>query len=102
MNKSSFFRQSTLFYWLISILFATFFGVSLSSAQITKNPIPEPIEKSNLSVGFEEIVKIPDSGTEKNTSARLNLLLSPKDGSGRLFVNDMRGKLYIIINRKAT
>jgi glucose/arabinose dehydrogenase len=102
MKKSSFLRKSTLFYWLLSILLTTFLGASISSAQITKNPIAEPIEKSKISVGFEEIVKISDSGTEKNTSARLNLLLSPRDGSGRLFVNDMRGKLYAIINRKAT
>ncbi len=75
---------------------------SIFSAQITNNPIPEPIEKSKISVGLEEVVKIPDSGSGENKFARLNLLIPAGDGSRRLFVNDMRGKLYVIIDRKAT
>jgi Ca2+-binding RTX toxin-like protein len=60
------------------------------------NTIPERIEKSELYVGFQEVAQIPESGNENNQSARLNLLVDPGDGSGRLFVNDMRGKLYVI------
>ena len=60
------------------------------------DPIPEPIEQSELSIGFQEIVQIPNSGSQNNLSARLNLLAAPGDNSGRLFVNDMRGKLYVI------
>ena len=73
----------------------------ISSAQIT-NPIPEPIQKSELAVGLEEVAQIPDSGTDREKAARLNLLTHAGDGSGRLFVNDMRGKLYIIVNGTAT
>ena len=74
----------------------------ISQAQIT-NPIPEPIKKSELSVGLEEVVQIPNSGTERrNKAARLNLLTHAKDGSRRLFVNDMRGKLYVIVDGTAT
>ncbi|WP_013320741.1 PQQ-dependent sugar dehydrogenase [Gloeothece verrucosa] len=65
---------------------------------ITSNPIPELIKKSSLSVGLQEVAHIPNSGTGSNSAARLNFLSSANDGSGRLFVNDMRGKLYVIDN----
>jgi glucose/arabinose dehydrogenase len=74
---------------------------SISQAQIT-NPIPEKIEKSKLAIALQEIVQIPKSGTAREKVARLNFLTYVGDGSGRLFVNDMRGKLYVIINGKAS
>jgi glucose/arabinose dehydrogenase len=95
-------KKYSFLYWVCSVLFITLAFSSISSAQITKNPIPEPIEKSKISVGLEEVVKIPNSGSVDNPFARLNLLLPAGDGSGRLFVNDMRGKLYVIIDRTAT
>ena len=103
MKKLSIINKSTFPYWICSVFFAVLAFASISSAQITKNPIPELVEKSKLSVGLEEVVKIPDSGTDKNENkaARLNLLIPPGDGSGRLFVNDMRGKLYVIVDRTA-
>jgi glucose/arabinose dehydrogenase len=102
MTKQKFQKKSSYVCWICTVIFGILLFANISSAQITANPIPEPIHKSNLSVGLEEVVKIPDSGDEKEPSARLNLLISAGDGSGRLFVNDMRGKLYVIINRKAT
>jgi glucose/arabinose dehydrogenase len=102
MKKSLFTKRYPLLYWIFSVFFLFLIFSSISSAQITKNPITEPIEKSKLSVGLEEIVKIPDSGSEENISARLNLIIPAGDGSGRLFVNDMRGKLYVMIDRSAT
>lgn len=104
MKKSILTKKSTFPYWICSVFFAVIAFASISSAQLTKNPIPSVIEKSKLSVGLEEVVKLPDSGNDKdeNKAARLNLLIPPGDGSGRLFVNDMRGKLYVIINRVAT
>ncbi|MEB3279937.1 MAG: PQQ-dependent sugar dehydrogenase [Lyngbya sp.] len=105
IKKSSLINKSSFHYWICSVFLAVIVFASLSEAQITQNPIPEPIEKSKLSIGLEEVVKIPDSGSDKNNNnkaARLNLLLSPGDGSGRLFVNDMRGKLYVIVDRTAT
>lgn len=104
MKKFSLIKKFTFPYWICSVFFAVIAFASISSAQITKNPIPSLIEKSKLSVGLEEIVKIPDSGRkeDENKAARLNLLISPGDGSGRLFVNDMRGKLYVIVDRTAT
>ncbi|MDF5714423.1 MAG: PQQ-dependent sugar dehydrogenase [Rhizonema sp. NSF051] len=87
--------------WLCIILFFTVTFSTIVSAQITQNPIPEPIEKSNLSVGLTEVVKIPDSGGDQ-PSAQLNLLAAAGDGTGRLFVNDTRGKLYLIADSSAT
>ncbi|WP_036800743.1 sorbosone dehydrogenase family protein [Pleurocapsa sp. PCC 7319] len=71
-----------------------------SPAQIT-SPIPKPIEKSELSVGLVEVVQIPNSGTDTEKAARLNLLTHAGDGSKRLFVNDMRGKLYVVVDDTA-
>ncbi|OUL37276.1 sugar dehydrogenase [Nostoc sp. T09] len=92
------------FYILFCVCFCLISIVALSnisSAQIT-DPIPEKVEKSKLSVGLKEVVQIPISGTGANRVARLNFLTHAGDGSGRLFVNDMRGKLYVINNRRVT
>lgn len=62
------------------------------------NPIPDPVPASTLSVGLRQIAQLPNSGTGSNAAARLNFLSSPHDGSDRLFVNDTRGKLYIVQN----
>jgi glucose/arabinose dehydrogenase len=104
MRKFKFIKKFIFLVWICSVLLVILVFSSISSAQITKNPIPEQIQKSNLSVGLKEIVKIPDSGSDKdeNKAARLNLLIPARDDSGRLFVNDMRGKLYVIINRATT
>lgn len=53
-------------------------------------------------MGLKEVVQIPISGAGRERVARLNLLTHAGDGSGRLFVNDMRGKLYVILNEKAS
>lgn len=89
------------FFRICLVLISSLVFSSVSYAQIT-NPIPEKIEKSQLAVGFEEIVQIPQSGTGRDKVARLNFLTHAGDGSGRLFVNDMRGKLYVIVNGKAS
>jgi hypothetical protein len=104
MRKFKFINKFIFLVWICSVLFGIFVFSSISSAQITKNTIPEQIQKSSLSIGLKEIVKIPDSGSDKdeNKAARLNLLIPARDDSGRLFVNDMRGKLYVIINRATT
>lgn len=77
---------------LVIVIALSFSGISCAQRM---NPIPDPIEKSEIVVAFEEVVKIPDS---KGRTARLNMLTHAGDGSGRLFVNDMEGKLYIIFD----
>ena len=89
------------FFYFVCLFFVVIVAIKqIASAQITA-PIPEPVPKSELIVGLEEVVQIPDSGTDGERAARLNLLAHPGDGSGRLFVNDMRGKLYVIVNGTA-
>lgn len=94
-------KKIYLLYFVCFIFLVIFVIVKISPKQIIA-PIPEPIEKSELSVGLEEVVAIPNSGTDREQAARLNLLTHAGDASGRLFVNDMRGKLYIIIDGNAT
>ena len=90
------------FICFICLIFSVILIITkISSAQIT-TPIPKPIEKSKLSVSLSEIVQIPNSGTDRVRAARLNLITHVGDGSGRLFVNDMRGKLYVIVDGAAT
>lgn len=94
-------KKFRFFCFISSFIFVFLVFTTIAPAQIT-NPIPEPIRKLELAVSLEEIVKIPNSGTDIQKAARLNLLTHAGDGSGRLFVNDMRGKLYVIVNNTAT
>ena len=87
--------------FVCSIFLVILVFTKIAPAQIVE-PIPEPIRKSELSVGLSEVVQIPNSGTDLEKAARLNLLTHAGDGSGRLFVNDMRGKLYVIVDGAAT
>lgn len=89
-----------LSWFVASMILVILVYTQITSTQIT-NPIPQAIAKSELAVGFKEIIKIPDSGTDNPKAARLNFLTHPGDGSGRLFVNDMRGKLYVIVDGEA-
>jgi len=57
------------------------------------DPIPEIPAFTELGIMVEFVAKIPDSD---NSPPRLNLLKHAHDQSGRLFINDQRGPLYII------
>ena len=94
-------KRFRFFCFITSIIFIFLVFTTVTPAQIT-NPIVEPIRKSELAVSLEEIVQIPNSGTDQEKAARLNLLTHAGDGSGRLFVNDMRGKLYVVVDGVAT
>lgn len=94
-------KKHFFIYWCCSVIFVTLCFGTISYAQITKNPIPA-IEKSKHGVGLSSVVQIPNSGSGEQRFARLNLLTHAGDGSGRLFVNDMRGNLYVIIDRRAS
>lgn len=63
-------------------------------AQTTNDPFPEPVEASKdvIVVGIEDFASLPDIDGER---ARPMLLLD-EPGTGRLFVNDMRGPLYAV------
>jgi hypothetical protein len=77
-------------------------ALNRTNSTVITNPITQLIPKSKLAISFLEIAQIPDSGKGKQKAARLNFITQANDGSGRLFVNDMRGKLYVINNKVAT
>jgi glucose/arabinose dehydrogenase len=54
-----------------------------------------PIANLGLTVEIEDVVTIPPSSPSA-PRARLNVLREAPDGSGRLFVNDLRGKLHVL------
>jgi len=70
--------------------------------QITENPIPAPIEKRGLAVEIRDVVRLPDTRglrpLDQDVSpagwARPNYVRDLPDG--RRFVNDSRGRLYLI------
>lgn len=59
------------------------------------DPIPGDVPMSQVVLLMEEYAQVPSSsgGTPK---ARINHLKPAGDGSGRLFVNDLRGKMYLV------
>jgi Glucose / Sorbosone dehydrogenase len=71
-------------------------------AQITSNPIPEPIVKKGLGVEIKDVVRLPDTRglrpAEQDVSpagwARVSYVRDLPDG--RRFANDSRGLLYLI------
>ena len=74
------------------IIVAGLFMASPALGQATNDPFPVPIETGAgvIRVDYREFATIPDVGGQP---ARPMLLID-EPGSGRLFVNDMRGPLY--------
>src|ERR1700704_4835534 len=76
--------------------------VSAAEAQITSNPIPEPIVKRWLAVEVKDLVRLPDTRglrpADKDVApeawARGRFVRELPDG--RRFANDSRGLLYRI------
>ncbi len=76
------------------VLLVTLLSASSALAQETNDPFPEPISSTAgvIQVNFSEFASVPDIDGQP---ARM-MLLSDEPGTGRLFVNDMRGQLYSI------
>ncbi|MEX0680983.1 MAG: PQQ-dependent sugar dehydrogenase [Balneolales bacterium] len=75
---------------IILVLFLTF----PVSGQTTNNPFPDPIEtvEGLIIVDVVDFASIPDSDGQP---ARMMLLVN-EPGTGRMFVNDMRGPLFSV------
>jgi glucose/sorbosone dehydrogenase len=73
-----------------------------ADAQITSNPIPEPIVKRGLAVEVKDLVRLPDTRGLRPADqdvapagwARVSYVRDLPDG--RRFANDSRGLLYLI------
>ena len=72
------------------VLLVTLLSASSALAQETNDPFPEPISSTDgvIQVNFSEFASVPDIDGQP---ARM-MLLSDEPGTGRLFVNDMRGQ----------
>ena len=62
--------------------------------KVGPDPIPETIKPSGLTIEIKDIFKAPKTSNEP-PYAMLNMLTHANDGSGRLFVNDIRGFIYV-------
>ncbi|MEZ4829892.1 MAG: PQQ-dependent sugar dehydrogenase [Bacteroidia bacterium] len=58
-----------------------------------KDPIPQKIEQSDFTLVIKEFAQVPPTADE-GQRARINKMAPLYDGSKRLFVHDLRGKLY--------
>ncbi|MEZ5277436.1 MAG: PQQ-dependent sugar dehydrogenase [Opitutaceae bacterium] len=71
-----------------------------SIAQIT-NPIPEVVRWSDITILIEPYVQIPASSAGFPRT-RIVQLKPAGDGSGRLFVNDLNGKMHLVSQGSAS
>src|SRR5262245_12305074 len=85
--------------FVLTVAICTAFAIE---AQITSNPIPEPIVKKGLAVEIKDVVRLPDTRglrpADQDVSpagwARVSYVRDLPDG--RRFANDSRGFLYLI------
>ena len=90
----------------VAALLVSLWAVAASHAQITKNPIPAPVEKRGLAVEIRDVVRLPDTrGLRPLTEdvnpagwARVSFVRDAPDG--RRFANDSRGRLYLLDGSK--
>jgi len=80
----------------IALFAFVFLSMQFAVAQVN-DPIPGPIRFGLISVELEDVATIPSSDNIAPL-ARINMLKTSKDNSGRNFVNDLRGKLYVLVN----
>ena len=78
--------------WTIRAAVASLLIASSAPAQTSNDPFPEPIAAADgvITVNVVEFAALPDVD---GAPARMMLLVD-EPGTGRLFVNDMRGVLY--------
>jgi glucose/arabinose dehydrogenase len=69
-------------------------GTAPLSAQIT-DPLPDPVTRSQIAVVIEDYLYFPASA-ERGPQARINHIRFANDGTDRQFVNDLRGRLYVV------
>jgi glucose/arabinose dehydrogenase len=92
-------------------IFVTFFAATSCSTPQASGPLAHPLEDpiaSGVGLVLQELVTIPPSkpnpppspGDSLDRWARINYLGEVPDGSGRLFVPDLNGKIYLIKDGK--
>ncbi|MDA7640519.1 PQQ-dependent sugar dehydrogenase [Opitutaceae bacterium] len=76
-------------------------GQEASDALPFGQPVADPIESSGLTIQLERFIQMP-STSESLPKTRINEMTALMDGSGRLFINDLRGQLYEVSSGEAT
>ena len=66
------------------------------------NPIPDTIALSNLVVNLEPVTQIPPSSDSTSLPLTRITKLTFQPNTGNLFINDLRGKLYILQQNRPT
>ena len=81
--------------WIARLASAVFVLTLPALAQAPDDPFPKPIAATDgvIRVNFVEFATLPDLGGQM--PARMMLLVD-EPGTRRLFVNDMRGPLYVV------
>ena len=82
--------------WVLVLCTAS--GLDTAFAQeelVTPDPIPEPIQRSGLTIKLVDYVQVPIN-PEFYPPSRIVQLAHAGDASGRLFAVDMRGKIHVI------
>lgn len=81
-------------------------GLSTAQTPPFGDPIPDPIPgevpMSQVVLLMEEYAQVPSSVSSGTPKARINHLKPANDGSGRLFVNDLRGKMHLVSKGSTT
>jgi hypothetical protein len=72
-------------------------GPESAKAAAKGSAAAEPLR--DIAVIVRDVVAVPPSSSARPV-ARINFLVDAGDGSGRLFVNDMNGKIYVIKDEK--
>jgi hypothetical protein len=78
--------------WMLRV--AVVLGCGLLPQAALAGALAGTILDAGVSAVLEDVVQLPASGSSPN--ARINVLREAPDGSGRLFVNDLRGPLHVI------
>ncbi len=82
------------------LLFTLSISCILSTTAQVTDPVPESIGSSGISLEIENWIQIRASDNSAPFT-RINLLRELNDGIGRLFVNDLRGFLWVINGEEA-
>lgn len=69
-----------------------------SDVRAQLDPIPDPISFGPVRVGIQIVAVLPDTLDPRGRprKARPNLLTHAGDGSGRIFINEMGGQIYVL------
>lgn len=74
---------------------ATLWAALLVPASATAGNLSGEVQNDNVAVVIRDVIELPATAAAPPL-ARLGILREAPDGSGRLFMNDLRGPLYVI------